>query len=126
MRRKLDLTKILPTVGFSMPSFLWNAGSEGVLKKRFEELDGYVRARLRSFRVKKRTWKVILYTLQKPKLREWVLFHLVHYLNSPSPAMGLSKRKPLTRNLYELFDEEGEAVRPLLYSRPTFDFYQAQ
>jgi hypothetical protein len=31
MRRKLDLTKILPMVGFSMPSFLWNVGSEGVL-----------------------------------------------------------------------------------------------
>jgi hypothetical protein len=49
-------------------------------------------------------------------LREWVLFHLVHYLNSPSPATGKSKRKPLTGNLYERFDEEGEAVRPLLYS----------
>jgi hypothetical protein len=30
--------------------------------------------------------------------------------------MGLSKRKPLTGNLYERFDEEEEAVRPLLYS----------
>ena len=30
--------------------------------------------------------------------------------------MGLSKRKPLTGNPYERFDEEGEAVRPLFYS----------
>ena len=54
---------------------------------------------------------------RNPNLRKWVLFHLVHYLNSPFPEMGLSKRKPLTGNLYERFDEEGEAVRPLLYSR---------
>ncbi|MBC2708857.1 MAG: hypothetical protein HF977_14300, partial [ANME-2 cluster archaeon] len=58
------------------PSFLWNAGSEGVLKKRFEELDGYVRARLRSFRAKKRTWKVILYTLPKPELERMDLVSL--------------------------------------------------
>jgi len=34
----------------------------------------------------------------------------------PSPAMGYAKRKPLTGNPYERFDEEGMAARPSLYS----------
>jgi hypothetical protein len=35
---------------------------------------------------------------------------------NPSPGMGYAKRKPLIGNPYEWFDEEAEAVRPLLYS----------
>jgi hypothetical protein len=38
---------------------------------------------------------------------------------NPSPRMGYAKRKPLTGNPYERFDEEAEAVRPLLYSTST-------
>jgi len=53
-----------------------NYFKEGTVKKRFEELDGYVRARLRSFRAKKRTWKVILYTLPKPELERMGLVSL--------------------------------------------------
>ena len=45
-----------------------NYFKDGTVKKRFEELDGYVRARLRSFRAKRRTCKIILYTLPKPEL----------------------------------------------------------
>ena len=53
-----------------------NYFKDGTVKKRFEELDGYVRARLRSFRAKKRTWKVILYTLPKPELERMGLVSL--------------------------------------------------
>jgi len=53
-----------------------NYFKEGTVKKRFEELDGYVRARLRSFQAKKRTWKVILYTLPKPELERMGLVSL--------------------------------------------------
>jgi len=38
-----------------------NYFKEGTVKKKFGELDGYVRGRLRSFKAKKRTWRIILY-----------------------------------------------------------------
>jgi RNA-directed DNA polymerase len=53
-----------------------NYFKDGTVKKRFEELDGYVRARLRSFRAKRRTWKIILYTFPKPELEKMGLVSL--------------------------------------------------
>ncbi len=53
----------------------------GTVKKLFEELDGYIRARLRSFQAKKRTWKVILYTLPKPELEKLGLVSLSSLLD---------------------------------------------
>jgi hypothetical protein len=44
---------------------------------------------------------------------------------NPSPGMGYAKRKPLTGNPYEWFDEEAEAVRPLLYSTLVPLFYRS-
>ncbi|MCD4845548.1 MAG: hypothetical protein K8R25_13790, partial [Methanosarcinales archaeon] len=68
-----------------MVSRVWgNYFKDGTVKKRFEELDGYVRARLRSFRVKRRTWRSFCIRFRNPNLREWVWSRLVHYLNSPS------------------------------------------
>jgi hypothetical protein len=37
-------------------------------------------------------------------------------MNEPFPAMGYTKRKLYTGNQSVQFDEEGEVVRPLLYS----------
>jgi RNA-directed DNA polymerase len=48
----------------------------GTVKKKFEELDGYVRGRLRSFKAKKRTWQIILYTYPKPELEKMGLISL--------------------------------------------------
>lgn len=53
-----------------------NYFKDDTVKKRFEERDGYVRARLRSFRAKRRTWKIILYTLPKPELERMGLVSL--------------------------------------------------
>ena len=53
-----------------------NYFKEGTVKKGFEELDGYIRGRLRSFKAKKRTWWVILYTLPKPELEKMGLISL--------------------------------------------------
>jgi RNA-directed DNA polymerase len=60
----------------------------GTVKKLFEELDGYIRGRLRSFRVKRRTWKVLLYTIPKSLFEKLGLFSLASLLKKPSPAMG--------------------------------------
>jgi RNA-directed DNA polymerase len=49
---------------------------DGTVKKLFEELDGYIRGRLRSFKAKKRTWRIILYTLPKPELEKIGLISL--------------------------------------------------
>ena len=56
-----------------------NYFKDGTVKKRFEELDGYVRARLRSFRAKRRNWRIILYTFPKPELEKMGLVSLSHY-----------------------------------------------
>ncbi len=65
-----------------------NYFKEGTVKKRFGELDGYVRARLRSFRAKKRNWRIILYTFPKPELEKMGLVSLGSLLDHPSPATG--------------------------------------
>ncbi|TFH40192.1 MAG: group II intron reverse transcriptase/maturase, partial [ANME-2 cluster archaeon] len=53
-----------------------NYFKEGTVKKKFEELDGYVRGRLRSFKAKKRTSRIILYTYPKPELEKMGLISL--------------------------------------------------
>jgi RNA-directed DNA polymerase len=58
----------------------------GTVKKFFEELDVYIRGRLRSFRVKRRTWKVLLYTIPKSLFDRLGLISLSSLLN-PSPVM---------------------------------------
>jgi hypothetical protein len=42
----------------------------GTVKKLFEELDGHIRGRLRSFKAKRRTWGTILYTLPQSELKK--------------------------------------------------------
>lgn len=53
-----------------------NYFKEGTVKKLFGELDGYIRGRLRSFQAKRRTWRIILYTLPKPELEKMGLISL--------------------------------------------------
>ncbi|MCL7413612.1 MAG: hypothetical protein M8353_08365 [ANME-2 cluster archaeon] len=48
----------------------------GTVKKLFQELDGYIRGRLRSFKARRRTWQIILYTLPKPELEKIGLISL--------------------------------------------------
>ncbi len=56
-------------------------GKCSTVKKLFEVLDGYIRARLRSFKAKKRTWKTILYTLPQSELKKMGLISLSSLLN---------------------------------------------
>ncbi|TFH38591.1 MAG: hypothetical protein E4G94_12085 [ANME-2 cluster archaeon] len=55
----------------------------GTVKKRFEELDGF-----RVFGRRNVPGRSFCTRSRNPNLGECVLFHLVHYLNNPSPAMG--------------------------------------
>jgi hypothetical protein len=63
----------------------------GTVKKLFEELDGYTRGRLRSFKAKKRTWGTILYTLPQSELKKKGLISLSSLLDE---SVSLQREKP--------------------------------
>ena len=65
----------------------------GTVKKLFEELDGYIRARLRSFKAKRRTWGTILYTLPQSKLKNMGLISLSSLLNESVSCKGKIQTK---------------------------------
>jgi len=65
----------------------------GTVKKLFEELDGYIRARLRSFKAKRRTWGTILYTLPQSELKNMGLISLSSLLNESVSCKGKSQTK---------------------------------
>ncbi len=60
----------------------------GTVRKLFEELDGYIRGRLRSFQGKRRTRRVIMYTLPYSELAKMGLVSLSSLLNDSFPVMG--------------------------------------
>ena len=53
-----------------------NYFKDGTVKKRFEDLDGYIRGRLRSFKAKRRNWRVIWFTLPTCDLEKMGLISL--------------------------------------------------
>src|SRR4030066_1900644 len=65
----------------------------GTVRKLFKILRGYVRARLRSFKAKKRTWKTILYTLPQSELKKMGLISLSSLLNESVSYKGKSQTK---------------------------------
>jgi len=89
----------------------------GTVKKLYGDLDGYIRARLRSFKAKRRTWGTILYTLPQSELKEMGLISLSSLLDESVSCKGKKPdEKPCTENPSARFDEEAEVERPLLYS----------
>jgi group II intron reverse transcriptase/maturase len=65
----------------------------GTPRKTFEELDSYIRARLRSFQAKRRTWRIILYSLPKPQLNKLGLISLTSLLEESISCKGISQTK---------------------------------
>jgi RNA-directed DNA polymerase len=65
----------------------------GTVKKLFEELDGYIRARLRSFRAKRRTWNIILNTLPKLELEKIGLVSLSSLREESISCNGINRTK---------------------------------
>jgi len=66
-------------------------------RKTFERLDGYIRARLRSFQAKRRSWYVISYTLPKSKLDKLGLISLCSLLDETISCNGTCQTKAAYR-----------------------------
>ncbi len=67
------------------------------VKKLFGELDGYIRARLRSFKAKRHTWNVVLYTLPKSELDKLGLISLCTLLDESISCKGIRRTKAAYR-----------------------------
>jgi RNA-directed DNA polymerase len=65
----------------------------GTVKKLFEELDGYIRGRLRCFKAKRRTWGTILYTLPQSELKKKGLISLSSMLDESVSCKGKGQTK---------------------------------
>jgi RNA-directed DNA polymerase len=69
----------------------------GTVKKLFGELDGYIRGRLRSFKAKRHTWNVVLYTLPKSELDKLGLIALCTLLDESISCKGIRRTKAAYR-----------------------------
>ncbi|VVB89947.1 Group II intron, maturase-specific domain [uncultured archaeon] len=65
----------------------------GTVKKLYGDLDSYIRARLRSFKAKKRNLKTILFTLPQTELKKMGLISLSSLLNESVSCKGIRQTK---------------------------------